>query len=180
MTWIRVSAAKCAGPESLVTSTCARSNRWRSSVSVVWPVRSSARGDSDLPANMLGLWLLAGDARNQDEHLGIFQERARELDERLERHPAHGKLLARIGIQNHQLALGADVGVDRAELAPDVRRRTRVGRDLRNSEGVHRPRPFHARHLVRRCFESVDEVEERMRRMNLRVVEHSCVSKSPV
>ena len=37
---------------------------------------------------------------------------------------------------------------------------------------VHRPRPFHARHLVRRCFERVHEVEEGVRRMNMRVVEH--------
>ena len=48
----------------------------------------------------------------------------------------------------------------------------RVGRDLRNVEAVHRPRPFHARHLVRRRFERVNEIEKCMRGMDMRVVEH--------
>ena len=62
--------------------------------------------------------------------------------------------------------------MDRAQLPPDFGRRARVGRDLWNLEAVHGLRPFHARQLARRRVESVHQIEERVRGMDVRVVKH--------
>ena len=123
-------------------------------------------------AHGLRVGLLAGDARDQHEDLGIFQQPAGELGERLERPAAHGKLVAGVGIEHDELAGRSDVGMDRAELPPDSGGRARVGRNLRNLEAVHGPRPFHPRHLIRRRVEGVHEIEERVRGMDVPVVQH--------
>ena len=123
-------------------------------------------------ANVLRVGLLAGDARDQDENVGVFQQCACELSERFERHAPQGKAGARVGIEHHELAGGADVGSNPAELCPDLGGRGRVGRDLRNLEAVLGLRPFHSRHVIRRRVESVDEIEKRVRGMDVRVVEH--------
>ena len=111
-------------------------------------------------------------ARDQHEDLGIFQQLASELGERLQRQAAHWKLVAGVGIENDELARRSDLGMDRAELPPDPGGRAPVRRNLRHLEAVHRPRPFHARHLLRRRVESVHQIEERVGRMDVPVVQH--------
>ena len=62
--------------------------------------------------------------------------------------------------------------MDRAELPPDAVGRARVGRNLRNLEAVHGPRPLDPRHLIRRRVEGVHEIEEPVRGMDVPVVQH--------
>jgi hypothetical protein len=73
-------------------------------------------------AHVLRVGLLAGNARDHHEHVGILQQIPSELGERFERQASHGKPGAGVWIENHELAGRSDVGMDRAELPPDFGR----------------------------------------------------------